>query len=135
MTRRCIRRAFRHQNPFCQFFNTSKVFWIFRLSIDFVSFRGTLREIMCHPYDDKSQLLVATKYRGTVYILKLDTDEKKMEELNMSDDAKKRCSMGFKFEQYMTGDVELSEIFCSRFSSCQLRSFFRISNLLSNGVS
>lgn len=78
-----------------------------RINCDFVCFRGLLRQIMCTPYDNNvssSWIILATKFRGTIYLCARKTDIKRTEQLNMTDAQKRFCSYGYKFEQYlMTG--------------------------------
>lgn len=72
---------------------------------DFVSFRGLLRLIMCTPYEarprDEPWIVLATKYRGTIYLCQKETPEAEAARRNMSEDQEKFCYYGFKFEQYI----------------------------------
>ncbi|XP_055704490.1 decapping and exoribonuclease protein-like [Phlebotomus papatasi] len=72
---------------------------------DFVSFRGLLRLIMCTPYEarprDEPWIVLATKYRGTIYLCQKETPEAEAARRNMPEDQEKFCYYGFKFEQYI----------------------------------
>lgn len=72
------------------------------LSTDFVCFRGLLRLIMCTPYERRdSWIILATKYKGTIYLCAKDTDKQIQEKKNQTEDTKRILSYGFKFEQYI----------------------------------
>lgn len=81
------------------------------LSADFVCFRGLLRLLMCTPYEFRDGwIILATKFKGTIYLCAKETDKQKTERENVSDQMKRIFSYGFKFEQFiLTGNwVELS---------------------------
>lgn len=72
------------------------------LSINVVCFRGLLRLLMCTPYEYRDNWsILATKYKGTIYLCALETDERKSQRQNESSEMKRILSYGFKFEQYM----------------------------------
>ncbi|GAB0094227.1 Decapping nuclease DXO homolog [Sergentomyia squamirostris] len=72
---------------------------------DIVCFRGLLRMIMCTPYEASSRseswIILATKYRGTIYLCQEESDEKRDEILNETEDQKRFQYYGYKFEQYI----------------------------------
>lgn len=78
----------------------------------FVCFRGLLRLLMCTPYDlRESWIVLAMKYKGSIYLCQLETDEKKCQRLNEDEKTKLFCSYGFKFEQYLlTGKYVINEL-------------------------
>lgn len=70
------------------------------LSVDFVCFRGLLRLLMCTPYENRDPwIILATKYRGTIYLCSYETENHKEERLNATEQSQRICSYGFKFEQ------------------------------------
>lgn len=74
-----------------------------KLSVDFVTFRGALRQIMCTPYERQNDCrLVATRLNGTIYLSRVDTEEQRLEREQMTRRHLDMCSWGFKFEQYCT---------------------------------
>lgn len=79
------------------------------ISADFVCFRGLLRLLMCTPYELRDGwIILATKYKGTIYLCAEDTVKQKTDRDNMSDDMKRILSYGFKFEQFiLTGKMDL----------------------------
>ncbi|XP_052873562.1 decapping nuclease DXO homolog [Anopheles cruzii] len=100
-----------------------------RLRYDFVCFRGLLRLVACTPYDRNTSWIVqAIRYRGTVYLCEKVTPEKLQAERNETDQQRRFCYYGFKFEQHIltssptTGPdtskpVDLAEEFCSLFET------------------
>jgi RAT1-interacting protein len=100
-----------------------------QLKFDIVCFRGLLRLLMCTPYEFREPLsILATRYRGTVYLCTKELDEKRQERLNQTEATKKILSYGFKFEQFIFADgpdampdpskpVVESEEFCCMFES------------------
>ncbi|XP_055532419.1 decapping and exoribonuclease protein-like [Wyeomyia smithii] len=96
---------------------------------DFVCFRGLLRMLMCTPYErDSGWIVLASRYKGTIYLCAKDTPEKLRQEANETEQQKRFCYYGFKFEQHILTDepgsepntsapVSESEEFCSLFSS------------------
>lgn len=85
------------------------------LSADVVCFRGMLRLLMCTPYENRDAwIILATKYKGTIYLCAKETDAKMRENANLSQKTKTIFSYGFKFEQYLfTGKFTLN--FCVHF--------------------
>lgn len=72
------------------------------LKFQFVCFRGLLRFLMCTPYDFREQwTILAMKYKGTIYLCQMETEQKKFQRLNEDEKSKRFCSYGFKFEQYL----------------------------------
>lgn len=72
------------------------------LSSDVVCFRGLLRLIMCTPYEHKDAwIILATKYKGTIYLCALDTEKQIQDRTNQSATQTRIFSYGFKFEQYI----------------------------------
>ncbi|XP_050072815.1 decapping nuclease DXO homolog [Anopheles maculipalpis] len=100
-----------------------------RLKHDFVCFRGLLRLICCTPYDWKTPWIVqAIRYRGTIYLCEKPTPDKLASERNETEQQKRFCYYGFKFEQYIltaqpnvppdtSAPVMLGEEFCSMFAT------------------
>ncbi|XP_071964149.1 decapping and exoribonuclease protein-like [Antedon mediterranea] len=73
------------------------------LDKDFVGCRGHFTKIMCTPYLNKEEWIMAvTLYRGTYYINQVATEEKKDYLKKMSGEEKEIAYWGYKFEQYMT---------------------------------
>lgn len=72
------------------------------LGYEFVCFRGLLRLLMCSPYEFRDDwIILATKYKGTIYLCRMETPQKKHEQLMRTEQVEKILSYGFKFEQYM----------------------------------
>lgn len=73
---------------------------------DFICYRGLLRLIMCTPYEFREDWCVhATRYKGNIYMSQVETEQKQNDRQNATEEQKKFCSYGFKFEQYcMTRD-------------------------------
>lgn len=72
------------------------------LNCDFVCFRGLLRMIMCTPYEKKtSWIILASRYKQTIYLCAKDTPEKIWDEENQTEQQKRFCYYGFKFEQHI----------------------------------
>ncbi|XP_049540802.1 decapping nuclease DXO homolog [Anopheles darlingi] len=100
-----------------------------RLRYDFVCFRGLLRLIACTPYDRNTGWIVqAIRYRGTIYLCERPTAEKLESARNETEQQRRFCFYGFKFEQHILTErpnirpdtsepVVLSEEFCSLFDS------------------
>lgn len=82
------------------------------LGADFVCFRGLLRLLMCAPYERRDAwIILATKYKGTIYLCALDTEKQTHDRLNQTDATKRILSYGFKFEQFiLTGKLILTLI-------------------------
>uniref|UniRef100_A0A182R3J9 Decapping nuclease n=1 Tax=Anopheles funestus TaxID=62324 RepID=A0A182R3J9_ANOFN len=100
-----------------------------KLKHDFVCFRGLLRMISCTPYEWKTPWIVqAVRYRGTIYLCEKPTTEKLESERNETEQQKRFCYYGFKFEQHIlteqphskpdtSAPVMLGEEFCSMFDT------------------
>lgn len=74
----------------------------YQLFADFVCFRGLLRLLMCSPYERRdSWNILATKYKGTIYLCAKETEKQKEERNNRNDTMKRILSYGFKFEQFI----------------------------------
>lgn len=75
------------------------------ISSEFICFRGLLRLMMCTPYEAReSWIILATRYKGNIYLCAEETDEKFNHRKQMSEKDKLFCSYGFKFEQYLLTD-------------------------------
>lgn len=69
---------------------------------NFVCYRGLLRLIMCTPYEKRdSWIILATKFKGTIYLCARDTEKQTQDRLNQTDATKRILSYGFKFEQFI----------------------------------
>lgn len=74
-----------------------------KVPADFVTFRGGLRQIMCTPYERQNDYrLLATRLNGTIYLSRVETEEQRIEQEQMTRRHMDMCSWGFKFEQYCT---------------------------------
>lgn len=72
---------------------------------DFVCFRGLLRLLMSTPYEEREPWIVlATKFKNTIYLCAETTQLKKSEKLQRSERDKKFMRYGFKFESYVLSD-------------------------------
>lgn len=72
------------------------------VNVDVVCFRGLLRVLLCTPFEDKdSWSILATKYKGVLYLCANETEEHKAWRQNKTDELQKILSYGFKFEQYL----------------------------------
>jgi len=95
------------------------------LSTDFICFRGLLRLILNTPYEQRDPWVMRiTKWRGTIYILQVETETEKERKLNLTERDEQFQYWGYKFEQYMTRtkDVDSSSVneneeFCCMFRS------------------
>lgn len=74
-----------------------------RLAADFVCYRGLLTQICISPYFTKdSWSLLATKYRGTIYLCNYVSPEKKRErEAKDTEYSMKCCYYGKNFERFV----------------------------------
>uniref|UniRef100_A0A182PDN3 Decapping nuclease n=1 Tax=Anopheles epiroticus TaxID=199890 RepID=A0A182PDN3_9DIPT len=101
-----------------------------RLKYSFVCFRGLLRLIACTPYDWKTGWIVqAVRYRDTIYLCERPTPEKEALARNETEQQKRFCFYGFKFEQHIlteepscvkpdtSAPVLLGEEFCCMFNT------------------
>lgn len=72
------------------------------LHFDIICFRGKLRMLMCTPYEFREGWsLLVTKWKGNIYICEFETDEAKAKRQSQSEESKRICSYGFKFEQFI----------------------------------
>lgn len=75
------------------------------ISPEFICFRGLLRLLMCTPYENREKwMIMATRYKGNIYLCAEETDEKQANREQMTEKDKLFCSYGFKFEQYLLSD-------------------------------
>uniref|UniRef100_A0A8W7Q483 Decapping nuclease n=1 Tax=Anopheles coluzzii TaxID=1518534 RepID=A0A8W7Q483_ANOCL len=100
-----------------------------RLKHNFVCFRGLLRLLACTPYEWKTPWIVqAIRYRGTIYLCEKATPEKEQSVRNETEQQKRFCYYGFKFEQHIlteepavepdtSAPVRLGEEFCAMFDT------------------
>lgn len=77
------------------------------LNFDVICFRGKLRMLMCTPYEFRDGWsLVATKWKGNIYLCEFKTDKDNEQRQTQTEESKKICSYGFKFEQFvMSGEL------------------------------
>lgn len=72
------------------------------LEADFICYRGLLRLVMCSPFERRDDwCILATRYKGNIYLCQRETEMKKMQKLNETEQWKRIGSYGFKFEQYI----------------------------------
>merc|ERR1719244_122005 len=73
------------------------------LHTDVVCFRGLLTTLLATPYEGREgwQIRVA-RWRGTVYILQVETEQRRVQKERETDRQKVMCSWGFKFETFLT---------------------------------
>lgn len=78
----------------------------FRLSADFVCWRGVLTKLAATPYDSGSRAegwkIAVAKFRGTHYIREYDTEKHKENERNMTQRQRLMSYWGHKFEKDVT---------------------------------
>ncbi|CAG5120107.1 unnamed protein product [Candidula unifasciata] len=75
------------------------------LNTDFICWRGLLTRLLCIPYENREDLLVAVvRFRGTYFMCEFDTERKKQEVQERTPKQEEMCAWGFKFEQYVTAD-------------------------------
>lgn len=91
------------------------------LSTDFVCFRGLLRLIMCTPYEHRDPwIILATKFKGTIYLCAQETEKQIQERLNRTDVSKQILSYGFKFEQFILTGMQFTFLYIILRSNSQL---------------
>ena len=62
--------------------------------------------LLCTPYERRDGWIIdVVRWRGTLYLLQVDTDKRKEERRNESRRQKQMSSWGYKFEQLMTTPV------------------------------
>uniref|UniRef100_A0AAV2KLK7 Decapping nuclease n=1 Tax=Knipowitschia caucasica TaxID=637954 RepID=A0AAV2KLK7_KNICA len=77
----------------------------FTLDVDFVTLRGHLTKLLTTPYEDKEGWMFAvTKFRGTIYIDKVETEAARRDRDNRTERHSEMMYWGYKFEQYMCAD-------------------------------
>lgn len=73
------------------------------LNSSVVCYRGLLTTMMCTPYDWREDWQIKIiKWRGTMYICQVETDQRRAQRLKRTPRQKTMSSWGYKFEQYMT---------------------------------
>lgn len=73
------------------------------LHTDIVCFRGLLTTVLCSPYERREGWEVhVARWRGTLYIMQVDTEQKKSSRNEETERQRTMSSWGFKFEQYMS---------------------------------
>jgi RAT1-interacting protein len=76
-----------------------------QVDADFVCFRGLLRMIMCTPYENRdSWIVLASKFKGTIYLCAEETPQKKAQKLRETERDKMFQRYGFKFESYILSE-------------------------------
>lgn len=77
---------------------------------EFVSWRGLLRLIMCTPYEYRQDWCIhVTRFKNTIYMIKRETEEEKMQRSQESDEQKRACAWGYKFEQYCLSESPFND--------------------------
>lgn len=77
------------------------------LHTDFLCWRGLLTKLLCTPYENRDDWMIAvTKFRETYYLCEFDTQAKKRQKEQTSPHQDEMCFWGWKFEQYVTADEE-----------------------------
>ncbi|XP_046579126.1 decapping and exoribonuclease protein-like [Haliotis rubra] len=77
------------------------------LNTDFVCWRGLLTRLLCTPYENRDGWIIAvTLFRGTYYLCEFETEEKRHERETTTERQDQMCYGGWKFEQYLTTNVE-----------------------------
>uniref|UniRef100_A0A0B6Y050 Decapping nuclease n=1 Tax=Arion vulgaris TaxID=1028688 RepID=A0A0B6Y050_9EUPU len=75
------------------------------LNTDFVCWRGLLTRLLCIPYENQDDILVAViRFRGTYFMCEYETESNMQQTLKTTPKLKEMCAWGFKFEQYVTAD-------------------------------
>ncbi|XP_046351572.2 decapping and exoribonuclease protein-like [Haliotis rufescens] len=77
------------------------------LNTDFVCWRGLLTRLLCTQYESRDGWIIAvTLFKGTYYLCEFETEEKKHQRDTTTERQDQICYGGWKFEQYLTSDVE-----------------------------
>jgi len=73
------------------------------LHTDIVCFRGLLTTLLCTPYERREgwEMKVA-RWRGTIYLMQVETEQKRRSRAEETDRQRIMSSWGYKFEQYMS---------------------------------
>jgi len=73
------------------------------LHTDIVCFRGLLTTLLCTPYERREGWEVhVARWRGTMYIMQVETAQKKKSRMEETERQRTMSSWGYKFEQYMS---------------------------------
>eukprot|EP00092_Neocalanus_flemingeri_P014743 GFUD01015909.1.p1 GENE.GFUD01015909.1~~GFUD01015909.1.p1 ORF type:complete len:398 (-),score=141.41 GFUD01015909.1:145-1248(-) len=76
------------------------------LHTDIVCFRGLLTTLLCTPYERKEGWEVqVVRWRGTLYLLQVETEQKKRSRMEETERQRTMSSWGYKFEQYMASPI------------------------------
>ena len=75
------------------------------LHTDIICFRGLLTTLLCTPYERREgwEMQVA-RWRDTLYLMQVDTEQKKRSRAEETDRQRIMSSWGYKFEQYMSSN-------------------------------
>lgn len=88
------------------FQNSDKFLHFGSLNTDFFCWRGLLTHIVCLPYENREDLLVAViKFRGSYFLCEFETEAKRIERETETPRQKAMSAWGLKFEQYVTSDT------------------------------
>ncbi|XP_076075179.1 decapping and exoribonuclease protein-like [Mytilus galloprovincialis] len=75
------------------------------LHTDFICWRGLLTKLLCTPYENRDDWLIAiTKYNNTIYMCEFETEHRKKNKADMTERQDEMSCWGWKFEQYVTAD-------------------------------
>jgi len=73
------------------------------LHTNFICFRGLLTTLLCTPYERRDGWeLHVSKWKGTLYLLQVDTPQRKRAKADETDRQRVMSSWGYKFEQFMS---------------------------------
>ena len=79
------------------------------LNTDFITYRGIFTKIMCSPFETREGwCVVATKYKGTIYLYEYATEKKMEYEMNRDEKANMFSYGGFRFEHFITEPADQS---------------------------
>ncbi|XP_063833442.1 decapping and exoribonuclease protein-like [Ostrinia nubilalis] len=79
-------------------------------SCNIFCYRGLMTCVACTPYENREPWkIVAILFKGNIYLCARDTEEKRKQKLNMTEQDIKFTSWGYKFEQYMLSEHPDSE--------------------------
>lgn len=96
---------------------------------DFLCFRGLLTMLMLTPYEQEPWIILATKFKGTIFLCNKRTERAKATRLKQTERDRKFMRYGFKFESFILADspsepapgsskpVIEAEEFCAMFST------------------
>ena len=85
-----------------------KILWFHwrNLNTDFVCWRGLLTKLLCTPYENREDWIMAvTLFNGTYYLCEFDTESKVQREQTKTEKHDVICCGGWKFEQYLTAGI------------------------------